>query len=108
ILALFLIPFGRMIRSRWWIALALLPISLAAWFILRIPAVAGGEIILQQREWVPSLGLNFSFRLDGLSLLFSLLITVIGALIFIYTSSYLRGHHYLDRFYGYLSLFMAS
>src|SRR5690606_11099319 len=35
-------------------------------------------------------------------------ITIIGALIFIYTSSYLKGHAYLARFYGYLCLFKAS
>src|SRR5690606_31222431 len=44
----------------------------------------------------------------GLSLLFALLITGIGTLVFLYASNYLKGHAYLDRFYAYLSLFMAS
>src|SRR5690606_1426731 len=48
------------------------------------------------------------FKLDGLSLLFSLMITGIGTLIYIYTSSYLRGHPYLNRFYTYLGLFMGA
>lgn len=59
-------------------------------------------------EWIPSLGLNLDFKLDGLSLLFVLLITGIGTLVFIYASSYLKGHPYLDRFFGYLMLFMAA
>src|SRR5690606_5196858 len=48
------------------------------------------------------------FHLDGLSLLFSLLITGIGSLVFLYASAYLKGHRYLDRFFAYLSLFMAA
>jgi multicomponent Na+:H+ antiporter subunit A len=36
------------------------------------------------------------------------MITGIGTLVFLYTSYYLKGHGYLDRFYGYLSMFMAS
>jgi multicomponent Na+:H+ antiporter subunit A len=52
--------------------------------------------------------LNFDFHLDGLSLLFSLLITGIGTLVFAYASNYVKGHPYLDRFYAYLCLFMAA
>lgn len=54
------------------------------------------------------MGINLDFRADGLSLLFSLLITGIGALVFFYASSYLKDHPYLDRFYCYLCIFMAS
>lgn len=108
ILALFLIPLGKYIKGKWSITLAALPIFISIWLLLRIPTVSGGSIIFQHTDWVPSLGLNFSFRLDGLSLLFSLLISLIGALIFIYTSSYLKNHPFLDRFYAYLSLFMAA
>jgi multicomponent Na+:H+ antiporter subunit A len=54
------------------------------------------------------MGIDLNFKLDGLSLLFSLLITGIGTLVFAYASYYLKGHRYLDRFYCYLSLFMAS
>lgn len=48
------------------------------------------------------------FKLDGLSLLFGLMITGIGTLVFFYTSYYLKGDKYLDRFYGYLTMFMAA
>lgn len=108
ITSILLVPFGRFFRSKWCIVLALLPISLFCYFSAQLPAIAAGEILFQHHDWVPSLGLNFDFRLDGLSLLFSLLITGIGSFIFIYASSYLKGHLYLDRFYGFLCLFMAS
>ncbi|EOZ98469.1 Na(+) H(+) antiporter subunit A [Indibacter alkaliphilus LW1] len=59
-------------------------------------------------NWVPSFGVNLDFRLDGLALLFGMLITGIGTLVFFYSSYYLKEDKYLDRFYGYLSMFMAA
>src|SRR5690606_10572791 len=108
IISILLVPFGRFFRSKWCLALAILPVYLFSYFATKIPVIATGEVILEHINWVPSLGLNFDFRLDGLSLLFRLLITGIGSLVFIYASSYLKGHPYLDRFYGFLCLFMAS
>lgn len=87
---------------------SLLPISLFVYFLQNLGQVKSQGHILFRYEWVPSIGVDLSFRLDGLSLLFALMITGIGALVFIYTIYYLKGHEYLDRFYGYLSMFMAS
>jgi multicomponent Na+:H+ antiporter subunit A len=92
-------------RSTLWVSL--LPLSLFAFFLSKIPYIKNGPI-QESYQWVPSLGINLDFNLDGLSLLFSLLITGIGSLVFIYTAAYLKGHVYLDRFYAYLSMFMAS
>jgi multicomponent Na+:H+ antiporter subunit A len=108
ITSILLVLFGRFFRSKWSVILAILPISLFSYFATQISTIGGGATLFQHINWVPSLGLNVEFRLDGLSLLFSLLITGIGALIFIYVSSYLKGHPYLDRFYGFLCLFMSS
>jgi multicomponent Na+:H+ antiporter subunit A len=103
-----LIPLGKYFRSPVSVALALLPVILFGYFVYHIPQVSAGDTLYESTKWVPSLGINFDFRLDGLSLLFSLLITGIGSLIFVYASSYLKGHPYLDRFYGYLCLFMSA
>src|SRR5690606_29178021 len=59
-------------------------------------------------KWIPSLGINLNLKIDGLSLLFSLLITGIGSLVYFYASYYLKNHPYLNRFYGYLTLFMGA
>ena len=72
------------------------------------------EPMTQQRfvatslEWVPSYGLNLSFFIDGLSLTFALMISGIGALILIYSGSYLKGHVHQGRFLAYISAFMGS
>ncbi|HEU4522873.1 MAG TPA: putative monovalent cation/H+ antiporter subunit A, partial [Thermoanaerobaculia bacterium] len=54
------------------------------------------------------LGMHLSFRLDGLSILFALLITGIGTLIYGYGAHYLAGRRDLPRFWAYLTLFMVA
>jgi multicomponent K+:H+ antiporter subunit A len=54
------------------------------------------------------LGLDLAFRLDGLGLLFSLLILGIGILIIIYARYYLSERDDMGRFYAYLMMFMGS
>ena len=88
--------------------IALLPLGLAAYFISLVPATAAGHASLVALDWVPSLGIRFSFLLDGLSILFAILISGIGALVLIYAGSYLSGHPHLGRFYVYILMFMAS
>ncbi|MGY6741466.1 MAG: putative monovalent cation/H+ antiporter subunit A [Cecembia sp.] len=88
--------------------LSAVPILLFLYFISQLSTIREGQFLLESISWIPQLGIDLSFRLDGLSILFSLMITGIGALVFVYTSYYLKGHPYLDRFYGYLSMFMAS
>lgn len=88
--------------------LPILPALLLVYFASQVPVIAEGNASRQHMDWVPSLGVNFDFTLDGLSLLFALLITGIGTAIFIYARSYLKGHRYFDRFFGYLCLFMSA
>ncbi|WP_262247202.1 putative monovalent cation/H+ antiporter subunit A [Parapedobacter soli] len=108
IVSILYIPLGKYLRGRLAVLAALLPIGLFAYFASFIPTIQAGQHVHFHHPWVPSLGINLDFHLDGLSLLFSLLITGIGSLVFLYTASYLKGHRYLDKFYGYLCLFMAS
>ncbi len=108
ILALSLPLIGKYVKGKLAVALSALPVGLFCYFISFMPEVAAGRELQFFYNWVPSLGVHLSFTLDGLALLFTLLITGIGSLVFLYTSAYLKGHVYLDRFYGYLSMFMAS
>ena len=67
-----------------------------------------GETLVQQHDWLPALGLNLAFRLDGLALLFAGLILGIGLLIVLYARYYLSERDSMGRFYSYLMLFMGS
>ncbi len=72
------------------------------------PAVFHGQVVYAGWQWLPELGLNASFRLDGLGLLFTILILGIGLLVIIYSNYYLRKDDPVGRFYAFLLLFMAS
>jgi multicomponent Na+:H+ antiporter subunit A len=102
------IPAERILRHRAGWLLAGIPGALFAWFLTLLPAVRDGADVLFHRAWIPSLGITLSFRLDGLSLLFALLITGIGALVVVYAGGYLKGNERLGRFYAFLFLFMAA
>ena len=73
---------------------------------LRSTLSAGRRLI--ELPWAPSLGLSLSFNLDGLGLLFALLITGIGTLVVLYAGEYLQGHPQAGRFYASLFAFMGA
>lgn len=58
--------------------------------------------------WLPSLGVDLIFRLDGLSWLFALLVVGIGALIVLYARYYMSPEDPVPRFYSFLLAFMGA
>ena len=87
---------------------ALLPAAIFVWLASYIPAIAAGESFYFHYPWIPGLDINLTFLLDGLSLLFGLLISGIGTFILIYAGKYLEGEQYQGRFFLFLLSFMAS
>ncbi len=88
--------------------IALLPLVLTLYFAGLIGRVAAGQIITTSYAWMPSFGVNLSFYIDSLSLVFALLISGIGTLVMIYAGGYLAGHPQLGRFFLYMLLFMTA
>jgi multicomponent Na+:H+ antiporter subunit A len=88
--------------------LAAAPALLFAHFARLLDTVASGGAIEESWPWVAGLGVRLAFRLDGLSLLFALLVTGIGALVLVYGGGYLRGDPRLPRFYSATLFFMAA
>ncbi len=76
--------------------------------LLHIPAILNGQVIMTRFEWMPSLGLSASFRIDGLGLLFGTLILGIGLLIILYARYYLAKSDPVGIFYTYLMLFQGA
>jgi multicomponent Na+:H+ antiporter subunit A len=89
-------------------ALSVAPLAFFGWLLVQLPGVGHGHAVVQSRVWVEQLGLEAAFRLDGLSLLFALIISGIGALIILYTQGYFKGHPQQGRFMMYMIAFMAS
>ncbi|WP_309120538.1 Na+/H+ antiporter subunit A [Paenibacillus sp.] len=86
-----------------------LPAALFAYWLSRFPGVRSGVDEEARLPWIPSLGIDLSFHLDGLSLLFVLLITGIGSLVTLYSIFYLsKTKERIGRFYVYLLLFMGA
>ena len=73
-----------------------------------IPTLQQQDAIQATFAWLPSLGMNIALRLDALSLMFGLLISGIGTLIFIYAYYYLGQKNSLAKLYSLLMLFMAA
>ncbi|MEG2568223.1 MAG: proton-conducting transporter membrane subunit, partial [Acinetobacter sp.] len=64
--------------------------------------------VLEHWQWLPQIGIDFSFRLDALSLIFALLISGIGTLIYIYAYYYLNPKNSLSKLYALLMMFMTA
>ena len=72
------------------------------------PGVISGSVLQEWAPWVPEIGLNLGLRLDGLSLMFALLITGMGLLVILYAHSYLGPEDPVGKFFSTLMLFMAA
>lgn len=73
-----------------------------------IPQIAEGKTFMHTYEWIPSFNINFTTYLDGLSMIFGLLITGVGSLVILYSIFYLSTKESLHHFYCYLLLFMGA
>ena len=90
-----------------WFVLAV-PVALFMFFIRFIQPVATGKVFTSTYAWIPSFNINFVTYLDGLSLIFVLLITGVGSLVTLYSIFYLSEKESLHHFYCYLLLFMGA
>ncbi|MFO7604555.1 MAG: monovalent cation/H+ antiporter subunit A [Gammaproteobacteria bacterium] len=97
--------FGRLYSA--WAAGAVTSLALLQ-LVLQLPAVFAGETLIERWTWIPSAGMDLVFRLDGLGLLFALLILCIGLLVIFYARYYLAAQDCMGRFYSYLLLFMGA
>src|SRR5690625_208655 len=84
----------------------LVPLLIFTYFIQFVGK--GFSPVNHSYNWIPSLSIQLDFFLDGLSLLFVLLISGIGSLVVLYSIYYLHTSERLNHFYVYLLLFMTA
>lgn len=111
IIAAILLPFlfkqVRSIHTGWFVLLV--PLALLGYYIPFVKQTINGESAVATMEWIPSLDISFTSYLDGLSVLFSILITGIGSLVVLYSIFYLdKTKEQLHNFYIYLLMFMTA
>ncbi len=85
-----------------------LPAALFVWFCAMVPAVSRGETLVRELAWLPEQGVDLDFAVDGLGLLFALLITGIGTFILLFAGEYMRGYPQRGRFTLFLAGFMLA
>src|SRR5699024_4464171 len=77
----------KSIHTGWFVLIV--PVVLLIYYTSFIQTTMSGETAISSLPWIPSLGISFVSYIDGLSLLFTLLITGIGALVVLYSIFYL-------------------
>ncbi|MFA7503402.1 MAG: monovalent cation/H+ antiporter subunit A [Burkholderiaceae bacterium] len=70
--------------------------------------VDDGQSVRFAIPWLPTQGVEFAFRMDGLAWAFTLLITSIGILVVLYARYYMSPEDPVPRFFAFLLAFMGS
>jgi NADH:ubiquinone oxidoreductase subunit 5 (subunit L)/multisubunit Na+/H+ antiporter MnhA subunit/multisubunit Na+/H+ antiporter MnhB subunit len=96
---------GRGHPGWWGTAVFVALVAAMAW--LGRPVLAG-RVIRVALPWFPDLDVRYALTLDGLALLFALLIAVAGLLILVYSTAYMARSLALGRFYAHMLLFAGG
>ena len=112
LLALGAVAASTPLLTRWWGRNAGFPVAaaflvLAALMVPLGSRVLDGEVHTESVSWVPSLDVSLALRLDGLALVFVMIALLIGALVFVYSTRYLKPGRQLD-FYLLMAAFTLS
>lgn len=75
---------------------------------LLYPSVIDRGVLRSDTEWLPTLGLNFTLRMDGFAWLFTVLISSIGILVVLYARYYMSPEDPVPRFFSFFLAFMGS
>ena len=89
-------------------ASSIIPFGLFGMLLYLLPQVAAGETFRIVLDWIPSLGITLSLAIDGLSLLFALIICGAGFFVSLYAADYLPAKAETGKFYVYLHGFLLA
>ena len=108
-IAAVLIPFiyrrFKNIHLGWFVLVV--PVALFSILATYIPRISNGKTFVKHSSGSPHFDINITTYLDGLSMIFSLLITGVGSLVILF-HFYLSTKESLHHFYCYLLLFMGA
>lgn len=75
---------------------------------LYFPQIAGGGVLREEMQWLPSLGLNLVIRMDGFAWMFCMLVLGIGTLVVLYARYYMSPADPVPRFFSFFLAFMGA
>lgn len=90
-----------------WLSTAILS-GLFVWLLTYYPTIRDQGYVVAAWEWVPALNLTFSIYLDGLALIFALIVTGIGAMVILYAGYYFETDEQTQRFFALFFAFTGS
>jgi multicomponent K+:H+ antiporter subunit A len=105
VLAALLPTHARTAAAAW---AALVSAAALAWVIALYPEIEAGQVLRSTHSWMPSAGINFVVRIDGVAWLFALLVTGIGTLVAIYARYYMSKEDPVPRFFSFFLAFMGA
>jgi multicomponent K+:H+ antiporter subunit A len=76
--------------------------------VIAYPLIVDSGAIRADIPWMPSLGLNFTLRMDGFAWLFSVLVSGIGSLVVLYARYYMSPEDPVPRFFSFFLAFMGA
>lgn len=110
LMLLFLSPWLQKInfgRKLGWV-ISIVPLICVCLIFSLLPGVHAEGASTFHIPWVPRYGIELSFLVDGLSILFGILISGIGVLVVLYSIWYLSEKEDRLKFYLYLMMFMGA
>jgi len=105
ILVIVLYPIFKQ-RLGWILSLA--PLTIFVLLLISLGDIGTSTFKLLPSDFSLLPGIDFAFRMDGLSAIFGLLITGIGFLVVLYASWYMKKYNRQAHFFIYLMFFMAA
>ena len=82
--------------------------SIFVFGLVQLSQISDGATMEFRSGWVPYVGVDFSFILDGYSTLFLLMISGIGSLIFLFSQEYMNSHKNRVKFYAWMLAFSGA
>lgn len=108
-LAAVALPLSRRLGRAALLLVGLGPVAAFAWAVYLVPRVLTGDVVSESYALAPSFGFELAFRVDGFGLLMALVVSGIGALVFVYSYSYFSSPRSdLGKFAATLTSFAAS
>jgi multicomponent K+:H+ antiporter subunit A len=99
---------NRLSASRQGGLLSLVFAALFVALLARLPEIRLSGPITLTYGWIPQLGLAFSLYVDGLALLFGLVVTGIASVVFLYAGYYLEDRAQAGQFFALMLVFTGS
>ncbi len=121
VVGLVLVVAGGTLGRRAFVVAAVAPLATLVWLATQLDGLLDGEVVVNDLEWVPELGIEIGLRLDAFGAVMVLIVSVIGLAVLSYSWWYFAPAHpgapvddtagnrdSTDRLAGLLTLFAGA